>query len=421
MAIKLYRNGDVILEENKVNSRINWGFAIFFGGILCLFTNAKAQILLFLMIGVYVSYDLLYRKAGKIKKANINNVLLMTSWIGALTLWAFLSKKWAYGVANPSYTMNNLLRLFLIALLMAIYTDTYERAISIIKSYVVGVLIMCIVVMILTPPALYGVEVGEVTFGSVIHQQRNSIGAAAAEAAALSWMLTYYTKFRYGKLFSAFFVVVLLCSGSRGAIIELVIIVGLIILLQKGETKRVKNILIAVAVLILGVVVIQNVPYLYEKIWLRFGAMFATLISKENVDGSAYSRTLMRLLALKLFLDRPILGYGLDGVQCYIFRNPRFLGYTFRAVYSHCNFAELGANFGIVGLFIWYYPVGKMIKKAWDSRNNNPFIRYSIAVLVAAVILDYGRIPWQAIPNMLSYFSLFLLFQNYKNRNKHKI
>jgi O-antigen ligase len=92
-------------------------------------------------------------------------------------------------------------------------------------------------------------------------------------------------------------------------------------------------------------------------------------------------------------------------------RDVRFInGYYIGAVYSHCNYTEIAADFGIVGLVIWYVPVLGVFIASFLRRKENPMIKMAFILLCSMVVLDYARIPWANHISTYVYFNLILLY-----------
>lgn len=398
------------------NKRADMAFLIYFTVMALLYTKTYIQLAAQLGIIVYVTYDFLLRKELKSRKAGLRNAKFMVLWFGLFTFWAMLSTQWAYSTMKDSNTLLTLFRITVVALVLFAYTSNYDKAVSVLKSFIYSNVIMAVAALITTPLSQYG-QAGddEFGFGSAIGQHRNIVGAVMAFLILICVLFYQYEHFRYGKSIAAFFLIVLLCSGSRGAMLQIVIIACLYVVTMPGMVKKLKYITMAILVAIIAVIILQNVTYLYETVWVRFSNMISTVLGlEEQADSSAYGRELYKVLAGEMFRDRPWFGHGVDGFYCML-RDVQFVdGYYLPPRYSHCNYTEIAANFGLVGLVIWYIPVLSILWGSFKLRKKAPQMNMIFIVLTSMVILDYARIPWANHIGMYTYFCIILLYMGLK-------
>ncbi len=403
------------------NRKTDVAFLIYFTVMALFYIKTYIQLAAQLSILLYVAYDVfIVRKNKKDKKAGKENVKFFVLWFGLFAGFAALSTRWAYSVMANSNTILTLTRMFVIGVAIMLYVSNYDRAVSVMKAFIFSNVVMAVAALVTTPFSQYG-KAGEEGFGVVIGQQRNTFGAVMSFVVLICIILYQYDRFKYGKILAAFFVCALLCSGSRGAMLQLVIIACLYVITIPGLIKKLKYVSTAILVALAAVVVLQNVPYLYETVWVRFINMFSTVTGiNAQADGSALGRELYKVLAWDMFCDRPVLGHGVDGFYCML-RDVEYIdGYYVPPRYSHCNFAEIGANFGLIGLIIWYVPVFGIIWGSFKQRTKSPQMNMIFIVLTSMVILDYARIPWANHISMYTYFCLFALYLTAKRQMPKK-
>lgn len=381
-------------------------FLIYFTVMACLYTINHVQLVAQLGIITYI----FFRRAKKVPKRSMAQVLFLMKWFGTFVLLAFLSTRWAYAVQENSFTLSRLFRILVIAVCMGLYIDSYERCIAVLKSYILSSVIMGIVVMLTTPLSQYGLAGLEEGFGSFIGQQRNNVGAVMVFTAALCYILWKWDYFPFGKPFAVFAVVVLVCSGSRGAILQLAICCAIYILLQDNAKKMFRYIGAAVFIGAILIVLVRTIPFLSEMIWQRIENMFLTVLGiKTDADSSAQSRELYKVLAFEMFKNKPLLGYGVDGFYCYLDHVKIVGGKYLRTKYSHCNFAELASCFGIVGLAVWYIPIIQMLVRMLKQSKTSEMAKAVTSLFISIIILDYARVPWSMHIHMYQYFGIMLL------------
>lgn len=411
---------NTIPEYKYKNVRPDWAFFIYFSIMFLFYMNTVIQLAIQIFILAYVVIRKTFPSGVvRLKKDTIKNIIFFVVWFGGLTLLFFLSSRlWAYSHLEDSRTMMGVFRCFGIGLGMFLYIDSSEKALSVLQSFAYASFIMGIAALLTTSPSQY-FQAGDEGFGQVIGQQRNGIGAVGAGMSVVCVYLKRYTDFKYGNFLSAFFVILTFLTGSRGSIVQLLILFVLIVIIDKNFFKMITKLIIFVLASTVVLLILRNVPILYENIWLRFGDMFSTIAGEEIEDASTQGRQFYKEIAWNMFLERPILGWGLDGFTCYLRDYPVYKGYYIEAVYSHCNFSELMANLGIAGLLVWYVPTFVVLGVGFKYRDSHPMLKIMFFWLLSMIILDYARIPWTSHPSSYQYFLVFLTIILMSNEAKY--
>lgn len=159
------------------------------------------------------------------------------------------------------------------------------------------------------------------------------------------------------------FVGIILLTGSISNILCFIICAFIILIVNTKRQNRLLTIIIIAAIILIIIIVLQlpAMSYFKQRIEKIFNALFTETGDKDN---SAIDRSALFKEGLRLFLSRPFLGYGYDQVQYYTFG---------RGLFSHNNFVELAASFGIITLIIYevllIMPLIKMIKTKKYNQN----------------------------------------------------
>lgn len=159
------------------------------------------------------------------------------------------------------------------------------------------------------------------------------------------------------------FVGIILITGSISNMLCFIICCLILFVIN---TKR-QNRLIAILIIVFAIAVIYaiiqlpSMSYFKKRIEEIFNALSKT---EGKEDGSALERSALFSEALRLFLTRPLFGYGYDQVQYYTHSVGQF---------SHNNFTELGASFGVFGLIAYeallLMPLFRMVKNKKIDQN----------------------------------------------------
>ena len=163
--------------------------------------------------------------------------------------------------------------------------------------------------------------------------------------------------------------------------------------------------------MIVVVFLVQSIPYLHDMIWLRIENAINTVLGKDSSDTSAMGRDFYKAIAFIMFKQKPWIGYGVDGFVCFLRDHPTIMGVYMKPVYSHCNYSELAADFGIVGLLLWYIPILRIFYWGWQTKSSGYIEGCIYAIFVSIVISDYSRFPWDTHLSMYLLFIIVLLIR----------
>lgn len=408
---------------NKKDIRHNLAFTIYFTIMFCFYTFTYIQ--LAAQIGIIAYVVICIIKNPVIDKEKIKNIVFFIIWFGIFTFLMYLSKFWAYSIAEGSKTMLTTFRIFIIGLIMFFYIDSKEKAIAVLKSFIIAILIMGIVAMVVTPISEYGKEGDGLNygFGTRIGQHRNQIGAVAATMFILCFYLKEYYNFKYGRIVGFFLVLLTFITGSRSSVVQIAIILVLRLLLDNDKiSNKVKRVIRVIPVIILILLLIHSVPFFYNTIWLRVEKAIITTIGNDVADTSTLGRREYKNIAFIMFKNRPFVGFGIDGFKCYLRDNSYIMGRYLQDVYSHCNYAEIAADFGVLGLLIWYIPILYIVINMFKIRKKSDWTVCILSVFLSMIILDIARIPWTTHLEMYMMIVIIMLcrFEIYEKRNENK-
>ena len=153
-----------------------------------------------------------------------------------------------------------------------------------------------------------------------------------------------------------FWLIVLITGSISNFLILFIVSAFLLIFITKSKTRLFVAIGI-VATISLFIIALQFPFMSYFK--TRIDKMLNSVFSNGgNVDYSFIDRFNLAFYGLRLFSSKPLFGYGYDQVQYYTWGKNAF---------SHNNFIELLASFGVFGFisfeFILIFPIFKNWKK----------------------------------------------------------
>lgn len=372
----------MIVKLNITDARSN----LFFEGILFLYfvfifahgSIPYAKFIFWLILAFYAVYNVLRIKSSVGKK----NVCIGLWWMLPFIIWVRISQMWCtFPTALIDSTINEtLFRILFVVIAIMQYCTTKEKCIRVLRIFVCAVLYTIIVAMITSPIDTYGKN----TFNGVVSLHRNNIGALAAIAGFTSFYA--YKELARKKIYlvvTGICIVGMLATGSRGALISFIFMAVLYATLIEGIKKKFRAGLAMVAAVFVGLCLVTEVPFLNEYFGERFLAVFSDSVKDASVD----DRAMYVLVGLDMIAEKPIIGWGPNNFAVYL---NRFGGYG-REVYSHNNYIELMANYGIVGLLLFYWMYIKIFINICKERHD-PFGKLILILLLRFVLCDYQSI-----------------------------
>lgn len=386
--------------------KYSWPWFLFFSVIFSFYTITVVQYAMHFAMWSYCFLVFLCRDKGNLKKSVLRNAVLICGGYGLLVLWAIMSGLWAYDVMEGSSTLNGMIKILSIMLCMVLWVNNQYKVDAVMIAYVDALAVMSLLILVTSPISTFGTT----DFGGITHQFRNTIANATFFGMVLLMAVSHCYKKNVTVIYFMLFLLTGLCTGSRRGIVQLALIGLLYTLTENNVNKKIKKFLLVVLLCLLGAIILSSVPYLRETYWTRLFSIFDTSTDySAGQDASTAGRNMYRVVAMDMFRMRPFTGFGVDGFHCYLEDNPyTYTIYRLEAVYSHCNYTELLADFGIFGFLFYYLLHFNLIKKALKFYRRNYFFRITLIVMLATLVLDYGGISYQSTLAMYMYAILFL-------------
>lgn len=189
-------------------------------------------------------------------------------------------------------------------------------------------------------------------------------------------------------------------SGGRKFILFAIVFYYTFLIVRPGNTKArtiryVFASLFMIVIIYIGYYMIMNIDVLYQAIGIRLVGL-GTEQGALGVDSQA---KLMER-GIGIFLEHPIFGLGVGGYQQYSFL------YYGKYFYSHSNYIELMANFGLCGMTLYYSRYVKNFFKLWAKRHNfDEEGRLYFSLIISIAVLDIFSISY----NQTAFVPLFIM------------
>jgi len=261
----------------------------------------------------------------------------------------------------------------------------------------------------------------------------NQIAAYGAFAVLFSFYLFRIDKRLIFKIVNILFIAILMVglirTQSRQGFL-IVFISGIMLLLlnyyniyKNSENKWKVSLRIGVIIIILTVILsiifyyFQQSDYYYRIqalvvfIKISFGSTADSLT--KLIDYSAYERQKLIHYGIRMWLDHPIFGVGLDNFRIVI----KDYWPISNRLYSHNNYIELLSTIGTIGTIIYYGIYLSIFKrfngvlKEQKSKSNNSIqlIHILITVMVCILVLEfvtvtyYSKLTWILLTVIIAY------------------
>jgi O-antigen ligase len=208
------------------------------------------------------------------------------------------------------------------------------------------------------------------------------------------WLGNLVLLFKYASVLVAIYIIVFY-SGSRSALVWVLAILGYFF-----ASFFNKNLFLSIflAIALTGPIILAAFLIFPEvEIFSRITILFDEVAMRGGKESSFLTRSNMIKEALSMWMDSPIWGNG----------NEAFRVQSGYGSYSHCNYTELLANYGLLGLTLFYLPIGIGLFEAWKMRlsANDEVRKQAIWLMICFALLFLI-----SFPNIIYYAKYMLLF-----------
>lgn len=320
---------------------------------------------------------------------------------------------------NASLSIENAVTLIELLICMAILYMNYTEYDSIEDLYFVIMLAGALVSFYTL--YIYGLNtiISTISMGGRLRLKFANINAIAMISSMCSIVFTYRTLYRKNSLFQLVFfgvasfcsLVIIAATGSRKALITLVVSVLCIILNRYKSRRLINSIFKWVIALGLFIIALQYLSSfsLFDGINERMKGLIALVTGKGTVDASAQVRQEYVTLGFAVFKRHPIFGIGMGASGAYL------SSITGINEYFHNNYIELLACGGIVGTCIyyniWLFPLLRLFRL---RKIGNETVFLSILLIVVFLIMDYGMVTYVS---KNTYLYLMIFYTQLKTMN----
>lgn len=321
-------------------------------------------------------------------------------------IWSIISIFWSPKQSSTIKALKPLLQLTVLCICLLQYyrNNCLEKIEKTLYYFCISSVILFIVIFLKTPISSWLEIIKETTnastsagrLGPTVGFQPNALGIILSFSSII-WL---YLFLKYKNKFSAFMYLILciliIFTKSRKALIVLLIGSLMYFILYKGGKKRMIMMTIgAICGLAITYWSILNIPFLYNMIGFRMEGIFSIFDSAYVADASVTTRSDMINIGINLFAEKPIHGVGLGNFSYYYY----YLLGGWAETYSHNNYVEILSGLGLIGFYLYYFILFKMLyimiirRKQFFSYNRELFSLILI-LLSLRLFIDYGMVVY---------------------------
>ena len=311
--------------------------------------------------------------------------------------FAFLSAVWSELRPNTLVAANTFLRLFIMSTLLYNYLSSQNKREYILYAFVAAGLTIGVVTLLYYGPFEY---VKAVFSGERIGERLYAINEIAAILAVCSLISLWFALFKKRRLYffpPCVYLFIAIGIGSRAAFF--IFFAGLFVLIFfkcKGKARLFFPLAFAAVILVFFVLLKLTS---FGGVAERFKNFMAVFSNSENADGSTLIRVKMIKWGFESFLERPVLGHGLESGA--VIMQKHGSGFSL----FHNQYVEMLSGLGLIGSCLYFsmflYPFVRLIKPALKGNETSVI---AVVILVSiAVLFVFGTDHDQAIPVLLCY------------------
>ena len=291
-------------------------------------------------------------------------------------LWWTLSCAWTVG--NVGFVSTLALNVLLGLMTACFFYQSKNYDVLFYALFVSGIALMLFSFVVYGFEGFFDILQEEERLGGEISNE-NTFGKIFAYGVISGLYLVIYQKKYWCSIVCFLFLAFSLASGSRKAILIIIIGVTLLLFIKVG-LKRPVAFVVILATLLTSLFLIIQLPMFSVA-----NERFITLIFGGENDYSTHARNRMIAVGVDLFTQKPLIGWGVASYAS-------VSGFN---TYSHNNFIEMLANYGIIG-FVLYYSIHTYILLTLfvKIKNAGPQQAMMFTLVLTSLIMDYGNVSY---------------------------
>lgn len=400
------------IRISNVFERIIWILTVI---LLCSFTVLDAsQYISLILLGITICIFVLDFTFNDFKSKVIFS--LYHIWGISFAVFCLLSSLWAN---NSEFAVSKGITILQILICMSVLYNHYSR------NFDENLLLSCIeyagYALAIYTVFFYGIGFIKQGLAAGVRLDNefanvNSIGIACANAIIVS---AYYIICENKKSilkfpFMLISLIIVAASGSRKALVVLILGITCLYLFEYASKNIVKTLLkfsIILSILVMFFSIVLSMQ-MFDTLNYRMEGLIALVTGTGTIDHSTWLRQQFLKIGLEQFFETPFFGIGIDNARLLLLQHVGFI------TYLHNNYVELLASGGIVGTGIFYSIYIYIIYKLKINWRLYSGVKIAILLLILLQLaMDFGSVSYYS-KNTYFYIMMFFLFIKYNNRGK---
>ena len=308
-------------------------------------------------------------------------------WIHALWGISFyvlsiLSRRWSAYPTGAETVISSITFAFILNWSLGEYVYQGKRGLQ----HICG--LMAIMSLLLSFNFIVNSNVSGGRFSLEINANAMGINAAYLFGILLYGAKEAHWKKWYMNILAMAVAVIAILTGSRKALMMLLIFIGCYMLFWRPEKNMghfIGRILGMASVCAIIIVLLMKVDVLHDAIGNRLETLYLQWAQGEDMDASAITRERMIEVGMQMFKKEPLLGFGHNAFK---------LGGGW-FTYSHNNYVELLCSLGICGFLIFYIPLVYFTVEAFRLwKRGVPGAVVPLVIFLIQFVNDWGHVSY---------------------------
>lgn len=216
--------------------------------------------------------------------------------------------------------------------------------------------------------------------------QKNIVAFSMSIGAIVSFYIFLFEKKKIYLFPFLLFILILFCTGSRRGLLSMLFgMAGLFYFNKKVNNASITKIILGVVTSSIMILFLLQLDF-FSSMNDRLNSLVLGIGDESQLSESDEGRLLMINKAIKMFEEKQIFGHGAGAFKA-------IAGF---GIYSHNNYVELLANYGIIGFCLFYGFVFKILVKAFSKikKNSDVFSVFILIFFVVRLISDFGNVSY---------------------------
>ncbi|MCL2508039.1 MAG: O-antigen ligase family protein [Oscillospiraceae bacterium] len=381
-----YENGILKINSKRSFFDVLWGisFFLFMLSVICYSVDQSKNyfyfFVFFLLFGVCAA-DFLVRKLS-FRRIWLP---LHTIWYGLFLLLCVISTIWAQSFDVAMLPMSRMVQILVITMFLVYFVDSEDRMELYLNILIAATMYMTVYIFVKTPYDMWF----DGFLGQVTNYNTNDVGFALSICFLLSFYKAFVKKKFYMYAVCALTFTAAVLTSSRKALLMCVMGMGMMVVFNYRKKNYMLRVFCFIGVLILAVILIYQIPELYNTVGKRMDRMIDFFMVDKTVDQSLYLRRVFIDMAQSFFADSPIFGHGINNFQYLSGLSGEI------ATYAHNNYWELAADLGVLGLVAYYWFYAYMLVKLFlQMIDGHKLSLLFLPVMILFLVFEYGMVNY---------------------------